>query len=138
MKQKILTLFILFSLTLSIIPFNAKANTAIEIFDQDFQNISISVSGSVLRIEGAENETLQIYNVTGVRVVSIRIDGNDKRYNLNLPKGCYIVKVGKVVRKISIRQTHRNLFIFIGSDALSTLYTIRERRAFSLNNNKAI
>ena len=103
MKQKILTLFILFSLTLSIIPFNAKANTAIEIFDQDFQNISISVSGSVLRIEGAENETLQIYNVTGVRVVSIRIDGNDKRYNLNLPKGCYIVKVGKVVRKISIR-----------------------------------
>ena len=103
MKQKILTLFILFSLTLSIIPFNAKANTVIEIFDQDFQNISISVSGSVLRIEGAENETLQIYNVTGVRVVSIRIDGNDKRYNLNLPKGCYIVKVGKVVRKISIR-----------------------------------
>ena len=103
MKQKILTLFILFSLTLSIIPFNAKANTAIEIFDQDFQNISISVSGSVLRIEGAENETLQIYNVTGVRVVSIRIDGNDKRYNLNLPKGCYIVKVGKVDRKISIR-----------------------------------
>ncbi|MDD3387351.1 MAG: secretion protein, partial [Prevotella sp.] len=29
--------------------------------------------------------------------------GADKSYNLNLPKGCYIVKVGKVVRKVSIR-----------------------------------
>ena len=103
MKQKILTLFILFSLTLSIIPFNAKANTAIEIFDQDFQKIYISVSGSVRRIEGAENETLQIYNVTGVRVVSIRIDGNDKRYKLNLQKVWYIVNIGKVVSKIAIR-----------------------------------
>ena len=48
-------------------------------------------------------EMLQIYNVTGVCVMSLRVDGQDKRYNLNLPKGCYIVKVGKVVRKISIR-----------------------------------
>ena len=46
---------------------------------------------------------LKIYNVSGVCVMSLRVDGQDKRYNLNLPKGCYIVKVGKVVRKISIR-----------------------------------
>lgn len=35
--------------------------------------------------------------------MSIKIDGQDKRYTLNLPKGCYIIKVGNVVRKISIR-----------------------------------
>ena len=44
-----------------------------------------------------------LYFYLGVRVLSIRVDGNDKSYNLNLPKGCYIVKVGNVVRKISIR-----------------------------------
>ena len=46
---------------------------------------------------------LYIYNVAGVRVMSFKVEGPDKRYELNLQKGCYIVKVGKVVRKISIR-----------------------------------
>ena len=35
--------------------------------------------------------------------MSFRVEGFDKRFELNLPKGCYIVKVGKTVRKISIR-----------------------------------
>jgi hypothetical protein len=46
---------------------------------------------------------LFIYNVAGVRVMSLKIEGADKLIDLNLPKGCYIVKVGKVVRKISIK-----------------------------------
>lgn len=82
----------------------SNAVPAIEIIENDFQNIAISVNKeSVLRITGAAGEVLSIYNVTGVRVMSLKIEGADKSYNLNLPKGCYIVKVGKVVRKISIR-----------------------------------
>ncbi len=84
-------------------PQESNARSAIEIIDNDFQNISISVSESVLHITGANGLVLQIFNVTGVRVMSIKVEGADKRYELNLPKGCYIVKVGKVVRKISIR-----------------------------------
>lgn len=80
------------------------ATSAVEIVDNDFQAVAISVnSESVLRVTGAAGETLCIYNVTGVRVMSVKVDGADKSYNLNLPKGCYIVKVGKVARKISIR-----------------------------------
>lgn len=80
------------------------ATSAVEIVDNDFQAVAISVnSESVLRVTGAAGETLYIYNVTGVRVMSVKVDGADKSYNLNLPKGCYIVKVGKVARKISIR-----------------------------------
>ena len=41
--------------------------------------------------------------MAGVKVMSIKVEGQDKKYELNLPKGCYIVKVGKTVRKISIR-----------------------------------
>ncbi|MGP1481806.1 MAG: T9SS type A sorting domain-containing protein [Hoylesella enoeca] len=67
------------------------------------QELTISVSESTLHITGANGEVLNIYNLAGVCVLSFKIDGADKHYELNLPRGCYIVKVGKVVRKISIR-----------------------------------
>ncbi len=81
----------------------AEKSNSIEIVDNDFQNISISVNESTLRVVGASGQVLYIYNVAGVRVMSIKVEGADKRYELNLPKGCYIIKVGKTVRKISIR-----------------------------------
>ena len=74
-----------------------------ETIDQDFQTVTVSVTGNVLHVVGAEDELLSIYNVTGVRVMSVKVDGNDRRYTLSLPRGCYIVKVGKVVRKVAIR-----------------------------------
>lgn len=79
------------------------ANESIEITDNDFDNISINISGSVLTITGANGQMLQIYNVAGVRVMNVKVEGDEKRYDLSLPKGCYIIKVGKYVRKISIR-----------------------------------
>lgn len=103
MKRRIYTFLFAIALLSFALPTTIKAETSLEMIEQDIHNISISVYGSVLRIEGANDEMLQIYNVTGVCVMSLRVDGQDKRYNLNLPKGCYIVKVGKVVRKISIR-----------------------------------
>ncbi|WP_274289263.1 T9SS type A sorting domain-containing protein [Prevotella corporis] len=103
MTKKIFTLLIALITLSFVLPTTVRANTAIELIDQSFQGISISVYGSVLRVEGANDETMYIYNVTGVRVMSVKVDGADKRYNLNLPKGCYIVKVGKVTRKIVIR-----------------------------------
>lgn len=103
MTKKIFTLLIALITLSFVLPTTVRAKTAIELIDQNFQGISISVYGSVLRVEGANDETMYIYNVTGVRVMSVKVDGADKRYNLNLPKGCYIVKVGKVTRKIVIR-----------------------------------
>lgn len=85
-------------------PMAIHANSAVEIIDTDIpQTIGISVTESTLHVTGAAGQALYIYNVAGVRVMSIKVDGPDKRYELNLPKGCYIVKVGKTVRKISIR-----------------------------------
>lgn len=84
-------------------PSVANANSAIEIIDVESQNISISISSSSIRVVGANGQMLYIYNVAGVKIMSIKIDSSDKYYDLNLPKGCYIVKVGKVVRKISVK-----------------------------------
>ena len=85
------------------LPTVSYASTAIEIIEQEFQNIVISVNQSLLRVSGANGQEMHIYNVAGVRVMSVKIDGSDKSFELNLPKGCYIVKIGKTVRKISIK-----------------------------------
>lgn len=57
--------------------------------------ITISVNGSKIRVTGANGCTLSVYNVTGVRVMSVKIDSADKQYDLDLPKGCYILQIGK-------------------------------------------
>lgn len=102
MKKTILTIFISFMFMMAM-PLCATANQSIEIVENDFQTVSLSVSESVLHVSNANGMTLEIFNVAGVKVMSIKVEGQDKKYELNLPKGCYIVKVGKTVRKISIR-----------------------------------
>lgn len=84
-------------------PVSVQAGTAIEIIDNDEPTVGITVSGSSIRVSGATGMTLTIYNITGVRVMSVKVDSPDKHFDLDLPKGCYIIKVGKTVRKISIR-----------------------------------
>lgn len=83
---------------------SASASPAgIEIVEAELQDITVYVSGSTLHVVGAAGLNLSIYNITGVRVMSLKVDGSDKSYELSLAKGCYIVKVGNVVRKISIK-----------------------------------
>ena len=100
---KNILIFSMASILISSIPVMSHAETAIEIIDNDYQSVTISVQESVLHVTGANGQVLQIYNVAGVMVKSIKVEGNDRRYELNLSKVCYIVKVGKTVRKISIR-----------------------------------
>ncbi len=102
MIKKILTICFSAALILCV-PTISRAITAVEIIDNDIQAITISVTESTLHVAGANGQMLQIYNVAGICVMNIKVEGADKRYELNLPKGCYIVKVGKVTRKISIR-----------------------------------
>ena len=70
---------------------------------ETINSASISVNGNTIRVANANGEVLEVFNLTGAKVAYIRIDSPDKTLNLNLSKGCYILKVGKVVRKISIR-----------------------------------
>ena len=85
------------------VPATMHAAESIEIIDNDFENVAISVAGSVLHVTGAQGQNMQVYNVAGVCVMNVKIDGQDKLFDLSLPKGCYIIKIGKTVRKISIK-----------------------------------
>ena len=100
--MKKLQIFV-FALLLSGAPMGLMAQSEHEDIETELSAVSLSVNGSKVHITGAESETLEVYNLTGVKVATFRIDSNDKALTLNLQRGCYILKVGKVVRKISIR-----------------------------------
>lgn len=70
----------------------------------DEQNpIVISVYSSTIRVKNALQCELWLYDLTGTRIRSIKIDSPDKIIELNsLPKGYYIVKIGNFVRRISL------------------------------------
>lgn len=65
-------------------------------------SINITPKKKLIHVSGAEGMTMEVYNLTGINIASIQIESNDANLSLNLPKGCYIFKIGKVVRKISI------------------------------------
>lgn len=66
-------------------------------------DVQINVNRSVVHITGAEGQVMEVISLTGRHVMSVRIESPAQRIELtNIPKGCYIIKVGKVVRKIVI------------------------------------
>lgn len=65
--------------------------------------VVIVAKGKSVRVIGAQNETLRIYDITGQEVFSAQIDDQDQSFTLNLKSGYYIVKVGKTARKVTIR-----------------------------------
>lgn len=103
MKQFIRNITIILFLTALSLPINAAPSVMIIDQEQMQQPAITFAAESTLRITNANGMMLTIYNVAGVRVHAVKIEGMDKHIDINLPKGCYIVKVGKVVRKISIK-----------------------------------
>lgn len=72
--------------------------------ESEQNSITISVSESTLYIKNADKKTVSIFNLTGVEVKRIFIDSPSKTIDLsNLPKGCYIIKIGNVARKVYLR-----------------------------------
>ena len=70
--------------------------------EQVDEDITISVEGSTVTITGGQGYTLEVVSLTGRRVMILKIESPAQRVELNIPKGCYILKIGKVVRKVSV------------------------------------
>lgn len=94
---------IAFTLAMAFAPVSMYAQTEREGIEVSVSGITLSISGGNVHIVGASGEVMEIFNLTGTKVATIRIDSADKTFALNLPKGCYLVKVGKIVRKISVQ-----------------------------------
>jgi hypothetical protein len=66
------------------------------------EEISISISGQSVTVSGAQGETLEVISLTGKKVMAVKIESPVQRIEINVPKGCYILKIGKFVRKVSL------------------------------------
>ena len=64
---------------------------------------SITIHQSTVTVCGAAGQTLEVVSLTGKCLMTVHIESSSQRIELNIPKGCYILKVGKVVRKVSVR-----------------------------------
>ena len=91
------------TLAMAFAPISMLAETSAESIEMSASGIQLSINGGNVHIVGANGEVMEVFNLTGTKVATIRIDSNDKTFALNLTKGCYLVKVGKIVRKISVQ-----------------------------------
>lgn len=102
MKKKYITLILLFTLFLpAVTPAYAFADMP-SVGMMDELAPSITVRGNQLTVQHAEGMVLEIYNLAGLKVGSFKVESSEQSISTSLPKGCYILKLGKLVRKISI------------------------------------
>jgi len=66
------------------------------------RTVTLSLEGNHVLVNGANGMSLEVVSLTGRHVATIKIESPAQRVELNLPKGCYILKVGKVVRKVTL------------------------------------
>ncbi len=105
MTKRLLTIA-LFAACFFMLPMTTQAapSESFSIEQNDEKNeVQISVSKSSVHIVNAEGQVMEVISLTGRHVMAVRIESPAQRIELtNIPKGCYIIKVGKVVRKIVI------------------------------------
>ena len=63
---------------------------------------TITVGRHGIRIQGASGLKFEIYDITGKLVYSQQLDSPDKTIVPDVPKGVYIVRVGKYTRKLAL------------------------------------
>ena len=71
--------------------------------------ISISIHNSAIVVNGAAGSYMEVISLTGRKVTKVKIESNSQRIELNVIKGCYIVKIENqsnkdcFVRKVTIQ-----------------------------------
>lgn len=91
------------ALAMAFAPISMLAEPMSDGIEMSASGIQLSINGGNVHIVGANGEVMEVFNLTGTKVATVRIDSNDKTFALNLTKGCYLIKVGKIVRKVSVQ-----------------------------------
>ena len=102
MTKYLYTLFLAIMMSV-MMPQNLFANDPSEPEEEMKQPKVVLVKESTIKVVAAEGVEVRVYDGAGMIVATVRSDAVEKTVNLGLQKGCYIVKVGKTVRKISVR-----------------------------------
>ena len=103
MTKRLLSIAFAAFLTLSV-PVSLMAVSSEPTIEQSGEReVTIAVQQSSIIVNNAQGQTLEVVSLTGKQIIKGQIESPSQRVELDVPKGCYIVKVGKVVRKIAIR-----------------------------------
>jgi len=104
MKKQLLIFSIVMAMLFAAPHFVKAADAEMSPMEQPIEDdITITVNGQWVLINGAQGKTLEVVSLTGRRLMTLKIDSPAQRVELNVPKGCYILKIGKLVRKVAIQ-----------------------------------
>lgn len=103
MTRHILTLITLIA-AISFTPaMQTSARASIELGEVEAQQPKIVQKGNSIIVYGAAGRTVQVFNLIGVEIISIRPEAQQHRIDLSQQKkGIYVVKVGNVSKKVNI------------------------------------
>ena len=73
---------------------------ASEMMIDENAEVTLTVKGRQVTIQNAQGNYIEVYDITGKRVFYAPIDSELKQFTLKLHKGCYILRVGTVTRKV--------------------------------------
>lgn len=104
MTKKLLIIIVITALSaVSQVSFAQDAQTS-KAGDQLEIAATITVTESTIHVKNASQQTLEVYDLAGVKVATYKIDNDNKTIVANdLQKGCYILKINKTVRKVYIK-----------------------------------
>ena len=111
MMKKTIIITVLAAITIGVLPtkasnFEAVADNGQTMVEEN--RISVNVQGSSVLVNGAAGYTMEVVSLTGRPVIKIKVENNSQRIDLNVNKGCYIVKIenqaktNTFVRKVTI------------------------------------
>ena len=111
MMKKTIIITVLAAITIGVLPtkasnFEAVADNGQTMVEEN--RISVNVQGSSVLVNGAAGFTMEVVSLTGRPVIKIKVENNSQRVDLNVNKGCYIVKIENqaktktFVRKVTI------------------------------------
>ena len=74
-----------------------------DVIEDEMQSVSIVVKEGSVKVNNAMGQKLEIFNLAGVKITSLPLENDEVSFKLNLSRGCYILKVGKTVRKVNMK-----------------------------------
>lgn len=67
-------------------------------------SLKVVITENRLIVENLPKDNiLEIYNIMGVKVFTRRLKSGTNEYHISLPRGYYIIKIGKFTKKIAIK-----------------------------------
>ena len=103
----------IFTLVILLMSINTYGNYYVYGSEIQSRQNSQSISQDSLKVVITENRLivenlpkdniLEIYNIMGVKVFTRRLKSGTNEYHISLPRGYYIIKIGKFTKKIAIK-----------------------------------